>query len=345
MSSLAPLTSALRHGQAESNPPAMTPPTLHDVYRARQVVNRFLAPTPLLQPPALAERLGCDLFVKCENLQPIGAFKVRGGLYLLDQLLPEERARGVITASTGNHGQSIAYAARAFGATATIYVPERANPLKVAAMRRLGAEVVFAGDDFQSSFDAAREAAAAQGATFVHPANEPRLIAGVATYTLEILEAVPDLDLLIIPIGGGSGASGACLAGKTISPRLRVIGVQATGAPAVHDSWHRHELLTFDQAETFAEGIATRAAYALPMSVFWQHLDDIRLVSDAELRRAMLTFLETTGMLAEGAGAAPLAAAYAMRHELANLKVAVVLSGGNLTLDALSEALAMEQPW
>jgi len=345
MSSLAPASNAPHPGATAADAATVVPPTLHDIYRARQVVNRFLAPTPLLQPPALAERLGCELFVKCENLQPIGAFKVRGGLFLLNELSAAERARGIITASTGNHGQSIAYAAGAFGATATIYVPEQANPLKVAAMERLGAEVVFAGHDFQSSFGAAQDAAAARGATFVHPANEPRLIAGVATYTLEILEAVPDLDLLIIPIGGGSGASGACIAGKAINPRLRVAGVQATGAPAVHESWRRHELLTFEQAETFAEGIATRSAFDLPMGIFWHHLDDIWLVSDAELRRAMLTLLETTGMLAEGAGGAALAAAYAMRHELANLKVAVVLSGGNLTLDALSEALAMEQPW
>ena len=156
-------------------------PTLHDVFRARRVVDGFLPPTPLLRPPALAARLGCDLHLKCENLQPIGAFKVRGGIFLLSELSPQERARGVVTASTGNHGQSIAYAARAFDARATIVVPEGANPLKVAAMRRLGAEVLFAGDDFDASFAAAERLAAERGATFVHPANEPRLIAGVAT--------------------------------------------------------------------------------------------------------------------------------------------------------------------
>jgi threonine dehydratase len=343
-------TATERHRQAGVAPapePAAPPaiPTLQDVYRARAVVDRFLPRTPLLAPPALAERLGCEIHVKCENLQPIGAFKVRGGLNLLSRLSSEERARGVVTASTGNHGQSIAYAARAFDARATIFVPEGANPLKVAAIRRLGAEVAVAGDDFDASFAAAEHAAAERGALFVHPANEPRLIAGVATSSLEIMEAVPDLDVLIVPVGGGSGLSGACVAGKGINPALRVIGVQATGAPAVHDSWRRRAFVAHDRVETFAEGLATRVAHDLPSRIIWERVDDIRLVSDAEMRRALLTLLETTRLLAEGAGAAALAAAVAMRDELAGRKVAIVLSGGNLTLDALAEALATERPW
>ena len=320
-------------------------PTLGDVYRARRVVDRLLARTPLLTPPALAARLGCEVHVKCENLQPIGAFKVRGGVNLLSQLSAEERARGVVTASTGNHGQSIAYAAHAFDARATVYVPEGANPNKVAAMRRLGAEVVFAGADFDACRLAAERDAADLGATFVHPANEPRLIAGVATYSLEILEAVPDLDVLIAPVGGGSGLSGACLVGKAINPALRVVGVQARGAPVVYESWQRRELLTMERCDTFAEGMATRVAFELPARILWDRVDDIRLVDDVDLRRAILTLLETTGMLAEGAGAAAVAAAYQMREDLAGKKVAVVLSGGNLTLDELGRALAEERPW
>lgn len=320
-------------------------PTLADVYRARAVLDPYLARTPLLAPPALAERLGCSVFVKCENLHPTGAFKVRGGLYLLSTLSQEERARGVVTASTGNHGQSIAYAARAFGARALIYVPEEANPNKVAAMRRLGAEVVFAGVDFTDSFTAAQERAVAEGAYFVHPANTPELIAGVGTYVLEILEAVPDLEAILVPVGGGSGLCGACVVGKAINPGLEVIGVQATGAPAVHDSWRRRELLALDHAGTFAEGVATRVAYELPSRILWNQVDDILLVSDAEMRRAILTLLETTGQLAEGAGAAALAAAYAARERFAGKKVAVVLSGGNLTLAGLRQALDEEHPW
>ncbi|HEU5434533.1 MAG TPA: pyridoxal-phosphate dependent enzyme, partial [Thermomicrobiales bacterium] len=285
-------------------------PTLHDVLLARQGVARYLTPTPLLRPAALAERLGCDVYVKCENLQPIGAFKVRGGLNLLSHLSPEQRARGVIAASTGNHGQSIAYAAREFGCEARIYLPERANPLKVASMERLGARVVYAGVDFDEALGVAERDAAASGAHFIHSANEPLLIAGVATCALEILEAVPDLDVLIVPGGGGSGLAGACLVGKGINSALRVIGVQAEGAPAMWETWRAGAFVTTERVDTYAEGLATRVAWSLPMQILWRRLDDFLLVGDAEMRRATLTLLETTRQLAEGAGAAAAAAAW-----------------------------------
>jgi threonine dehydratase len=320
-------------------------PTMADVARAREVIADYLRPTPLLSSPALDELLGCEVFLKCENLQPIGAFKVRGGLFLMSDLSAEERACGVVTASTGNHGQSIAYAAREFRAPATIWMPEEANPLKVASMRRLGAEVRFHGRDFDESREEAERDAESRGATYVVPANDWRLIAGVATYTVEMLEDVPDLDTLIVPAGGGSGLSGACLAGKAISPGLRVIGVQAAGAPVVHDTWRSGALQTNDRADTFAEGMATRVAFSLPNQILWRRLDDFRLVTDAELRRAILTLLERARILAEGAGAAALAAAHGMREELAGQKVGIVVSGGNLTLDALGETLAMEHAW
>ena len=320
-------------------------PTLADVFRAKRVVDRYLQPTPLLRPEALAARLGCDIHLKMENLQPIGAFKVRGGIYLLSEMDPAERARGVVTASTGNHGQSIAYAAREFGCAARIFMPARANPLKVAAMERLGATVVFAGTEFDEACRAAEEDAAATGSTYVHPANEPRLIAGVATSSLEILQAVPDLDVLVVAVGGGSGLSGACVVGKAINPRLRVVGVQAVGAPAVNDSWRAGELRSTATADTDAEGIATRTASSLPLGILWDWLDDCRLVTDGDLRRATLTLLETTRTLAEGAGAAALAGVWQMREELAGLRVAAVVSGGNLTLDGLAKALREERPW
>jgi threonine dehydratase len=320
-------------------------PTMADVQRARAVIAEFLPPTPMLRTVALDDRLGFEAHLKCENLQPIGAFKVRGGLFLMSDLSPEERARGVVTASTGNHGQSIAYAAREFGAPATIWAPENANPLKVASMHRLGAEVRFAGRDFDECRLAAEQDARDRKATFVASANEWRLIAGVATYTVEMLEAAPDLDVLIVPAGGGSGLAGACLAGKSISSTLRVIGVQAAGAPAVHDSWCSGMLVESERADTFAEGLATRVAFSLPAQILWRLLDDFRLVTDVEMRRGILTLLETSRVLAEGAGAAALAAAHAMREDLAGMKVGIVVSGGNLTLDTLAETLAMEQPW
>ena len=325
--------------------PRFAIPTLQDVYLARKAISRFLAPTPLMRPGALSSRLGFDLFFKCENLQPTGSFKVRGGLNFVSRLSDDERSRGVVTASTGNHGQSIAYAAREFGVRAVIYVPEGANALKVAEMQRLGAEVVFDGVDFDQSRESAALRARRDGLYFVHAANEQALISGVATYVLELLEAVPDLDYLFIPCGGGSGLSGACIAGKGINPDLRVIGVQATGAPVMYESWKRRELLSFDRMETFAEGVATRVAFELPSHIVWTRVDDFRLVTDAEMRRGIVTILESMKLLAEGAGAAALAAAAQMREKLAGKKVGCVISGGNLTMDGLRQALDVAGPW
>jgi threonine dehydratase len=320
-------------------------PTLQDVYRARRILDRYLPRTPLIRPAALADRLGCDVYLKLENLQPIGAFKVRGGLNLVSRLSDEERARGVVTASTGNHGQSIAFAAREFGVRAIIYMPEVCNALKVASMRRLGAEIVFHGRDFDEAREAAVTHAARDGSVYVHAANEPDLIAGVATCSLEIMEEVPDLDVLIVPVGGGSGLCGACIVGKAVNRHLQVWGVQSVGAPAFYESWKRRQLIALDEADTFAEGVATRVAFELPAQILWDVVDDVILVTDGELRQAILTMLETTRQLAEGAGAAPLAAAYARRAELVGKKVGLVLSGGNLTLEQLAQTMSEEVAW
>lgn len=319
-------------------------PTLADVFRARQVIRPYLKPTPVIESPSLSERLGCQVVVKCENLQPIGAFKIRGGIYLLSQLPERQKAAGVVGASTGNHGQSIAYAARLFGTQATIFVPNGANELKVKDMRRLGAEVVFAEDAFNECHEAARRFAEEHGKTFIHSADEPALIAGVGTATLELMEEHPDISAIFVAAGGGSGACGACITGKGISPDLKVYAVQAEGAPAIHDSWRDRELKKLGPPRTFAEGIATSEAFRLPARILWDMIDDILLVSDSDLRRSMLTILETTRMMAEGAGAAGLAGLYQRRHEFEGKKVAVMLSGGNLTLEALQQALAGERP-
>ncbi|WP_448574841.1 threonine ammonia-lyase [Thermomicrobium sp.] len=312
----------------------LEPPTFHDILRARAVVQRYLPPTPLLHSPLLSERLGCQVYLKCEQLQPIGAFKIRGGIYLMSQLSPAERARGVVTASTGNHGQSIAYAARLFGVRAIIYAPEGANPLKVAAMRRLGAEVVLTGRDFDEARLACEARAAADGLRYIHSANEPDLIAGVGTYALEILDSVPDLDAIIVPIGAGSGVCGTGIVMKTVDPAIQVIGVQAAGMPVVYESWRKGQLLEMTDGYTFAEGIATRVAFELPLRIIRERVDDIVLVSDEEIARAMIELLETR-IVAEGAGAAALAAAHRIRDRLAGKTVVLVVSGGNVTLETL----------
>jgi threonine dehydratase len=313
-------------------------PTLADVLEARLRIAPYLRPTPLYGYGALDELLGAEIFVKHENHLPVGAFKVRGGVNLVSQLGEDERARGVIAASTGNHGQSIAYAARLFGVRATICVPENANAVKVASMRALGAEVVFHGRDFDDAREHCQSLAVENGYRYVHSGNEPLLIAGVATGTLEILEERPALDAIIVPIGGGSGAAGACVVVDAVKPGVTVIGVQSDAAPAAYRSWMAQEFVD-DEMKTFAEGLATRTAFELPQRIMWKSLDDFVLVGDDEIRAAQKTMIETTRNLVEAAGAAPLAAALKLRKRLAGKRIALVLSGGNATPEQLLEVL------
>jgi threonine dehydratase len=316
-------------------------PTLADVLEARRRIAPHLSPTPLYGYASLNELLGADVFVKHENHQPIGAFKVRGGVNLISQLTGEERERGVITASTGNHGQSIAFAARLFGVRATICVPEQANPVKVASMRGLGAELVFHGRDFDDAREHCEALAEEHGYRYVHSGNEPLLIAGVGTQTLEILEQQPQIDAIVVPIGGGSGAAGACIVAKAVDPRVRIIGVQSAAAPAAFLSWRQGRLVE-DRMETFAEGLATRTAFELPQSILRESLDDFVLVGEDEIRAAQAVMIEATRNLVEAAGAAPLAAALRLREELEGKRVALVVSGGNVTREQLLDVLGSE---
>jgi threonine dehydratase len=318
-------------------------PTLVDVLEARLRIAPHLRPTALHGYAALDRLLEAEVLVKHENHQPIGAFKVRGGVNLVSQLGAGERERGVIAASTGNHGQSIAFAARLFGVQATICVPENANPVKVASMRGLGAELVFHGRDFDDAREHCEELAREQGYRYVHSGNEPLLIAGVATETLEILEQEPEIDAIVVPIGGGSGAAGACIAAKAINPAIEIIGVQSEGAPAAFRSWKEHRLVE-DRMETFAEGLATRTAFELPQRILREWLDDFVLVSDEEIRAAQALMIEATRNLVEAAGAAPLAAATRLRRRLAGKRIALVLSGGNASREQLLDVLGREQP-
>src|SRR5580658_9394681 len=235
-------------------------PDLADVLAARQRIAPYLKPTPLYRYPALDAVAGTRLWVKHENHQPIGAFKVRGGINLLSQLNEDERSRGVVAASTGNHGQSIAYAANLLGVRAIICVPQDANPVKVESMRALGAEVVFHGRDFDDAREHCEKLAAEHGYRYIHSANEPALVAGVGTYALELLQAQPDVDVIVVPVGGGSGACGTCVVAKAVRSSIEVIGVQSEAAPAAYRSW-RAGALVEDTTSTFAEGLATRTAF------------------------------------------------------------------------------------
>jgi threonine dehydratase len=314
-------------------------PTFNDVLAARERISRYLEPTALHRYPALDALVGTETWVKHENHQPICAFKIRGGINLVSQLSDDERHRGVITASTGNHGQSIAYAARLFGVHAIVCVPEGANPVKVASIRGLGAEIVTHGVDFDEAREHCARLAEEHGYRYIHSGNEPHLIAGVGTYALEMLEKQPDVEVIIVPIGGGSGAAGSCIVAKAINPKIEVIGVQSAEAPAAYRSWKAHQMLE-DRMGTFAEGLATRSAFELPQRILWETLDDFVLVPDAEIRTAVRSMIETTRNLTEPAGAAPLAAALRLKERLKGKRVALILSGSNITPAQLRDVLA-----
>jgi len=305
-------------------------PDLADVLAARQRIAPYLRPTPLYRYPALDELTGARLRVKHENHQPVGAFKVRGGVNLVSQLTADERRRGVIAASTGNHGQSVAWAADLFGVRAVICMPAQANPVKVESMQALGAEVVFGGRDFDEAREHCEKLATEHGYRYIHSGNEPALIAGVGTYTLEILLAEPDTEVLVVPVGGGSGAAGACVVAKAVRPSVEVIGVQSEAAPAAYRSW-RAGALVEDTTSTFAEGLATRTAFELPQQILRDRLDDFVLVSEDGLKEATRVMIEKTRNLVEPAGAAALAAVLAAPGRFAGRKVAIVCSGGNIS--------------
>ena len=291
----------------------------------------------------LSELLGTKVWVKHENHQPIGAFKVRGGLNLVAHLNSEERSSGLFTASTGNHGQSIAFAARAHGVHATIAVPQGANPGKVAAMRGLGAEVVFHGPDFDSAREWIMGIARAQGGRFVGPTEE-LLIHGVGTYALEIVEALPEVDVIIVPVGAGSGACATAIVAKAINPAIQVIGVQSAQAPAMQLSWASDRTVCAEM-NTAAEGLATRVPFENTQRIMRKFLDDFVLVEDDAIDAAVLLLLEHTHNLAEGAGAASLAAALKLKPRLAGKNLVLVMSGGNLSVEQLRRVLARAGPF
>ena len=313
-------------------------PALADVYRAKHVIEGQLPRTPLLRNATLSRELGCEAYLKLENLMPIGAFKVRGGVYLCSTLSEEERARGIIGASTGNHGQSLAYGAHLCGTRCIIAMPEEANALKVDSMRSLGAEVEFHGANFEEARLWAEGYAREHGLRYVHHINTPELIAGVATLSLEIVEDLPDVDVIVTPIGGGSGAVGHCLVAKALRPSVQVIGVQAAGAPAVYRSWQERRLQRAP-IHTAAEGLATGYAYYVPVQTFIERMDDMLLVTEEEMREAVALLALAAHQVAEYAGAAATAGALQIAERLRGQKVAIVLSGGNMTLEGLREAL------
>jgi threonine dehydratase len=316
----------------------MQAPTFEDVLAAHERISPYLKPTPLISYTAINDLIGTEVYVKHENCQPIGAFKVRGGVNLVSQLTDEERKRGVIAASTGNHGQSVAYASRIFGVKATVVVPEKSNPGKVAAMKALGAEIVFHGATFDDARVHCEQLAEERGYRYINSGDEPHLIAGVATEALEMLREESTIDTIIVPVGGGSGAAGTCIVAKALNSDIEVIAVQSEASPAAHDSWKSGQLIERPNL-TSVEGLSTGTAFRLPQQILRELLNDFILVSEEDIMRAVVWMIEYAHTLAEGAGAAPLAAAYKIRNRLKNRKVGLVCSGGNLSLEKLRKAL------
>ncbi len=313
-------------------------PTMLDVIEARRRIAPYITRTPLHHYLTLDALIGAEVYVKHENHQPLGSFKLRGALNVISQLPVAEKRGGVVVASTGNFGQGIAYAAGVFDVEANVVVPVDANPDKADSMRRLGATLIFHGRDFDDSREHAERLAGEEGYRYIHSANEPALIPGVATLTLEIIEDLPDVDVIVVPVGGGSGVGGACIVAKSLDPRKQVIGVQAASAPAAYLSWREGRIME-STMDTAAEGLATRVGFELTQAIMRDMLDDFVLVTEEEMAQAVVLHLEKTHNLTEQAGAASLAAAVKTRDRLQGKKVALVMSGGNISVSQLKAAL------
>lgn len=287
--------------------------------------------------------LACDYYAKLENVQPTSAFKVRGGVNLVGTASDEERSRGLVSASTGNHGQSIAYAGRLFGTKVTIYAPaQNINESKMQAIRELGAEVRFHGRDFDEARQECERVATKEGLRYVHSANEPGLIAGVGTIGLEIFEDLSDVDVIIAPAGGGSCASGNCIVANALNPNVRVIAVQSEAAPAMWHAWRNRTLEPYPTMNTEHEGLATRVPFEMTNRILWELLSDFVLVTDTAINDAIKLLARHAKQLAEGAGAASLAAALKLSDSLRGKKVVGIVSGGNLPLERF--AALMQSP-
>lgn len=317
------------------------PITFDDVLQTRERLLPFLTPTTLRHYPLLDELLGggMSLLMKHEHHQPTGSFKVRNGLSFITGLAVEDRERGVVAASTGNHGQGIAYAAALLGVRATICVPIGNNPEKTAAMRGWGATVIEEGRDYDESVNAMIRIAREEGKTVAHSTNDPRVVSGAATMSLEMLEQAGGLDAIVIAVGGGSQSVGALTVARELAPHLKVYGVQTAGASAIHDSWHAKKPLKTERADTFAEGVATRQPYALTYSTLCEGLAGFVTVTDKEVAEAIRIILKRTHNLVEGAGALGVAGALKLREQLRGKRVGAIFSGGNIDTTVLRKIL------
>ena len=322
----------------------MWPVAIADVLQARERIRGTLPPTALRRYAPLEEEVGyaIRLFVKHENHQPTQAFKARNALAALTSLSEEEKKKGVVGASRGNHGQGLAWAGQMLGVPVAICVPQGNNPEKNEAMRGFGAEVIEQGDDYDAAVLVADRLVRERGMTLVHSTNHRQVIAGAGTLALEMLEQEPSLEVLVLSVGGGSQAVGAMTVARAMRPELRVFGVQAERAAAIHDSWHKGRPLTGYTANTFADGVATRAVYELTFPALREGLAGFVKVSEGAIADAVRLLLRTTHNLAEGAGATGLAGLLALRETLAGKSVGICVSGGNIDQETLRRVVSRE---
>jgi threonine dehydratase len=313
--------------------------TLSDVQAARQVLRQYLAPTPLLLNPWLSDRFGCQLYLKLENMTPIGSFKIRGATHKIFKLTPQQKKKGVIAASAGNHAQGVAWGSLALGVKALIVMPKNAPLMKIQNTRALGAEIVLHGDGYDDAYAEAVRIARKTGRVFVHAYDDPHVIAGQGTAGLEILEQLPDADIIIGSVGGGGWMAGVGVAVKALRPETQLWACQASGAPSMVQSIKKGKAVRLESASTFADGISVREARESMRKLLDPVIDDWLTADDEQIAAGMLMLLEKGKVVAEGAGALSLIALEQRRKEIKGKKVVVMISGGNVDVNVLGRVI------
>jgi threonine dehydratase len=313
--------------------------TLANIQQAKQELHRYLPSTPLLLNSWLSDAFGCELYLKLENMQPIGSFKIRGATYKISQLTPAERKKGVIAASAGNHAQGVAWGSKQLGVNALIVMPVGAPLVKIQNTRALGADVVLQGENYDEAYEVAREIARKTGRFFVHAFEDEEVIAGQGTVALEVLEQLPDVDFIVGAVGGGGLMTGVATVVKALRPQTRVVGCQASGAASMVRSIQKGKAVTLESTHTFADGIAVSHASEKMRSLMSCCIDDWIEVDEDAIAAAVLNLLEKAKVTAEGSGAVPLAALDHIRKKIRGKKVVLLVSGGNIDVNVLSRII------
>jgi threonine dehydratase len=310
------------------------------VVKARSLISRYLNRTNLTYYSELSRLVGCEVFVKHENHNPTGSFKIRGALNFFHHVSGEDLESGLLVSTRGNHGLAMAWAGRWFHVPCTVVVPEHNNPETNRIIESFGADLIVHGSDFYDAQSYCDELVDTAGYYYVEQGNEPEILNGLGTMGLEIFEDLPEVDVIICPIGGGSGCASLIEVSQAINPDVEIIGVQAERAAAFYESWKKGEWVVIEEADTVADGLAARSVFQLPYLIMKEHVSDVVLLSEEEILEGIRLALQVTHNLAEGAGAAPLAAALKIKDRLAGKKVALIMSGGNLDHEHLLQALA-----